>query len=580
MGDNGEKYHSAISEKFAAEAFSKAGFKTDSAICEIIDNSIEANAKNIEVRFVLKEKALTEYKRRVGKLVFIDDGNGMDHDQIFNYFIAGESTKRENISGIGKFGVGAHMACISQGNLGEVYSKVPGGQWKYVKLVPGRGITEPIKNDPPSEYKIHDKGTIVVWSDLTGKLLKRNDIIRKEKTAEKDVDVDEPEHEEPLFDNLGRIYRKFIADKKVIPAKDGSKVVKNDNKIKMMLKIGDDEAIEITPYDPLFITTPQDEEPKIHSQRVKLTNEGRTGFMIITYSYYPESWWLDPYKPGLDHTNRYVRRITERNQGISLVREGRELYYGNWPGGPIKIYGANKSKSNNSNFDRVDRWTGIEVEFTRESDDIFGVEFNKTRIHMEPFIRKEISKAISKTVVKRRNDFSTKRKEKKTTVKGPQIRAGGTPQIQKHMPKKDYDGDTRKKLREFAERFKASTEDTDKVLDDLLKGYHVTLNYELDPKGPHVSYEAEASSVLMIYNMRHPFMVDLFDIMDKAEGTNYQDEMDKMRKYIEILLAAYGFTVNEISDPTQEQEIQTTIDHLMANWGLAASRLSSKQSDE
>ena len=46
---------SSVSSEFAFETFSKAGFKPISAICEIIDNSIEADSDQILINFEWKE---------------------------------------------------------------------------------------------------------------------------------------------------------------------------------------------------------------------------------------------------------------------------------------------------------------------------------------------------------------------------------------------------------------------------------------------------------------------------------------------------------------------------------------------
>ncbi len=584
MSQYNQESRESISSELAAGAFAKAGFKIDSAICEIVDNAIEANAKNIIIRFEWTEKSYTKIRKRVEKFIFIDDGEGMNDRIIYDYFIAAESTKKNNTSGIGKFGLGAYMSCISQAKCGEVYSKTEGGKWMYTILRFGKKIPRPVLREPPEEYRRYDHGTIVIWSDITNPSFKDKDIVDKEKNHQ-DNDQEEEEdtvdYEPKLIDELGRIYRKFIGDKKSVPANDGSKTINNENKIKIILELEDEDPIDVMPYDPLFISYDQNnDKPKIISQRVKLDTGDQVGWMVITYSYYPDNW-LYGYRPGLSHENRIIRKITERNQGISLVREGRELYFGNWPGGPIKILNANQSPSNNQHFDKVDRWTGIEIEFTRESDDIFGVEFNKTRIRMERFARRKISEAISPTIIKRRNYFKEIRDKEKAKIGETKSQgSGGTSRIQPTISTSKHDDATKKRLREFAERYKDASEKTEDVFNDLLKGFHISLSHDLDSKGPLISYESEADSVLVKYNMAHSFIRDFFEILEKMENTEQEDNMLKIREHFDILLASYGFAIKSIHDTTKQQDIQTTIDYLISNWGVSARRLSNMKPDE
>jgi len=47
-----------VSSQFAFETFSNAGFKPVSSICEIVDNSIEAHAEEITIKFEWQGKKI------------------------------------------------------------------------------------------------------------------------------------------------------------------------------------------------------------------------------------------------------------------------------------------------------------------------------------------------------------------------------------------------------------------------------------------------------------------------------------------------------------------------------------------
>ena len=567
-----------VSSEFAFETFSKAGFKPISAICEIVDNSIEANADEIIIKFEWRPKKSPQSYQRVEKFVFIDNGDGMDERRIYDYFVATESDKRDNPQGIGRFGVGAYMAAISQANTSEVYSKIKGGKWLYTNLIKGGKIPKPIPKDPPKEYIKYEQGTIVIWSDTYSKF-NENDIIG--------------EAGENLIFELGRIYRKFMTKEKVVGTEKGSKIIKNKKIIKIKIDTGLGTILDVIPYDPLFQTYNQKlddvEKPKMVSQRVPLRNLEYTGSMVVTYSIFPESWWLPHHRPGLEPVNTQERKISARDEGISLVREGRELYFGSFPGGPIRIIGLTETKRKSPHFEDVDRWTGIEVSFDRDSDEIFGVEFNKTRITMEKYARDMISKTISPTIVERRNFFNSTRKEHEEASGKSGTKSGkkATEAIHGAITKPKYTSEQQKRLRKFAERFKDNLESTEDVYQDLLNGYHVSLGYKLDPNGPFVSFGYEADSVLVKYNMEHPFMKKFFEMLEKIglklgaepEKANSLPEIQTLRALLDMLMASFGFTKTTFPDVTKSQDIESTINQLVSNWGNLANKLAKAELD-
>jgi len=557
-----QEFREPVSSEFAYETFSKAGFKPVSAICEIIDNSLEADSNDIIIRFEWAQAKHGGY-RRVEKFIFMDNGHGMEFDRLYDYFVATESDKRDKEAGIGKFGVGAYMSGISQAAKCEAYSKTSGGKWLYTILEKGKKIPKPISKDPPKKYEKFDWGTIVIWSNTYSSF--------------NDNDVNNDETGDNLVFQLGRIYRKFLTDEKI---SDG-KIIKNDEKINIEIQSGDKNPINVVPFDPTFLTynpKKDDDKPKMASQKVKLITPDHKGSMTVTYSFFPEDWWIKSSKPGLLDVNRKERKITQ--QGISLVRENRELYFGNYPGGPIKINGVEKGEAYLSD---IDRWVGIEVAFNKDSDEIFGVEFNKTRIIMEKFARQMISKTISPTINSHRRNYTSRQSEYKAEIGGTSTTGGrgGTGTIHGSIPTPTYSSEEEQRLKEFAQRWKDDTEDIDDVYEDLLKGYHITLKYKQNPSAPFVDFAYEADSVIVMYNMDHPFMIQFFDVLDKiGQKLGAQPgkaleipEMEMMRSLLDIILAAYGFAKTKFSDLQKQEIIDITLNQITTNWGISANTL-------
>ncbi len=559
------KTRDPISSNFAYEAFSRSGFKPLSAICEILDNSIEANCNEIIIKFEWGQKGPTRSYRPVKKFIFIDDGEGMNSDQVYDYFVATESDRREKEKGIGKFGVGAYMSGISQAKKCEVYSKVKGGSWHYTNLFKGEQIPQPIIKDPSKEYLHFDHGTIIIWSETYSTF------------SENDIDNDETG--ENLAFELGRIYRKFITDKKI----EKAELVDNQNKIKIKIE-SNKNTIEVNPYDPTFITcNPKhgDKEPRMVGQsNIKIKTPDNQGIMHIVYSFFPEEWWIQSKKAGNKLENTKERKIN--GPGISIVREGRELYYGIYPGGPIKIRGVSEAEDEGSTLGAIDRWLGIEVSFDRDSDDIFGIEFNKSRIIMEKIARDAISETISPSVKSHRRNYTTRRKEYDGENNGPNP---PPTRIHDKIPKPKYSTEDEKRIKEFAEKYKDDFENIEDVYQNLLKGYHVSLKYKLSPSGPFVEFAYEGESVLVMYNMQHPFMAQFFNMLDNLGQKLGADpgksmgipELIQLRELFDVVMAAYGFAQTRFNDIQKQEIIETTLTDLTTYWGNSANTLSKEK---
>jgi len=583
------KYRDPVSNEFVVEAFGKkkSGFKPISAIFEIIDNSIEANSTELLIQFDWTEHTGTRTFRKAKNMIFIDNGEGMSPEKIWDYFVAAITDKKDKKEGIGKFGVGAYLSCISQSNFGEVYSKQKGGKWHYTVLdqsQPSKKILpEPVHKDPPKEYEKFEQGTIVIWKDII------------QKFSENDIEGDTGLK---LLHQIGRTYRKFLTDQKIVPSdtvnenRGGTELVDNENKIKITISSGSEKEYEVIPYDPLFATynerSEDTEKPELVSQKVKLKVDEDEGWMVITYSYYPPEWWGGEgdvvLHPGNDPKNTTQRKIGEDHEGISIVREGREIFFGKYPGGPIKILGASDTASGRNDFQNLDRFMGIEIEFTKESDEVFAVEFNKSKISMESEVRQRISEAISPTIVTRRNNFTNmraKNAELKTKTSS-KIAAKATKVIQSRLPKPEINSEQEKELRDFAEKYKDSTEDTDDVMGNLQYGFHVSPGFDLDEDGPFVKYNFSGDIVLVKTNMNHPFMKTYYSLLEiigqklgaeEGKAANIE-EVQNIETLFNILLASFGIARNKFKDINVQEEIATTLRTLTNAWGESAHNLS------
>lgn len=139
------------------------------AIADLVDNSLDATAGTIRIRFLLEGSA------PVGIQV-IDDGHGMDSlaiDRAMTY--AGTREYRE--SDLGHFGVGLKAASLSQADTVLIYSRTYGAAPVGRKLLRSAQDNSPTVGDVATEHAVAqldasdigtplDTGTIVEWRDV------------------------------------------------------------------------------------------------------------------------------------------------------------------------------------------------------------------------------------------------------------------------------------------------------------------------------------------------------------------------------------------------------------------------------
>lgn len=107
------------------EAIARIGYEPDSAIMDIVDNSVSAKASNIYITLFLREAKTIKSRNAVQKYQIVDDGIGMDEKGIQNAFALG--TKREYESNsLSKYGLGLKSAGLSLGTKISIVSKQNG----------------------------------------------------------------------------------------------------------------------------------------------------------------------------------------------------------------------------------------------------------------------------------------------------------------------------------------------------------------------------------------------------------------------------------------------------------------------
>lgn len=352
--------HDIVPAHLAIQAMRDNGYKnTAYAIAELIDNSLQAGAKNVQLLCGEEEVDGNRNNKitRIGQIAILDDGGGMDEKtlRLSLQFGNGTHLDSENQQGIGKFGMGLPASSISQCTLVEVWSwqdGVDNAIYTYLDIHQIRKkqlmeIPKPKKHKIPKIYSRIGKdfgksGTLVVWSNLDRIFWRRAEAIIA--------------NSEFL---IGRLYRKFL-DKKKCSIR---MVAFNLNDL-INIKI-DRYAL---PNDPMYLMektscpAPFDkkamfEEFGDRELKMPVKYNGKQYPVIVRFSVAKKEARMGD-NPG----NKPHGKHAKNNVGVSLVRANREIEL---------------DKSWTIQHEVTERWWGIELDFPSELDELFGLTNNK-----------------------------------------------------------------------------------------------------------------------------------------------------------------------------------------------------------
>lgn len=375
MGSAMMTNYQIVSPELTVKALRDSGYKsTAHALAELIDNSIEAKASIVEVFAVEEPGKVTErIRHRINKIAVLDNGIGMDSVVLRRSLRFGDGTRQQR-TGMGRFGMGLPNSSMSQCERVDVWSWTTGpanALHTYLDLEEIKAgmidVPDPTHEALPKEWHdlsegLSSTGTLVQWSCL--------DRVQWRGAAKA------LEHTEFL---IGRIYRRFLRDGRtrirLVPVREGRPT---------------EAAIDARPNDPLYLTSPSSTDKPFADQpmfeRIGASSTGEIGvekFDIehdgVTHEVYvrssiardvarrpdiEDSPWPDEYRarrPGDTPWGKHARR----NTGVSIVRAERELHLDDsWV----------------IQYDPVERWWGVEVEFPPALDEVFGVTNNKQSV--------------------------------------------------------------------------------------------------------------------------------------------------------------------------------------------------------
>lgn len=323
------------------EGLRDTGYDFETAIADIVDNSIAANANVINVQ------VFRDYKGDI-RILTTDNGDGMNKDALIDAMKYG-SPPRPHPASLGKYGLGLKTASTAYCRRVSVISRdsedapVHMATWDLDHVIDKAKWALLISDKPDEEALKHlniiakdSSGTVVLWSKvdrLYGKNYKdpagghaNNALKRKLKELEQ---------------HLGTIYQRFL---------DHS----DDRAINIEIKIN---GRKITPWDPF--QTALSELVASENPMVDLGNGQKAEFNIKAYV-------LPRREEFPDDEMAKNARISSDLQGIYIYRENRLIHNSDW----LDMY----QKEPHGTLLRVD------FSFDHKLDDAFHLDIKKSQI--------------------------------------------------------------------------------------------------------------------------------------------------------------------------------------------------------
>jgi hypothetical protein len=356
-----------VPTSLAVKAMRDNGYKNAAyAIAELMDNSIQAGAKQVQLLCADREAQVEQRtRRRLHEVAVLDNGRGMDAAtlQIALQFGNGTHLDAEQQKGMGRFGMGLPSASISQCQRVDVWSWQNGVDTALHSYIDLREISagtmrvlpEPQLKPVPKVWRVAagkqsfgEAGTLVVWSDLDRVFWRTSKAL-----------VDNSE------ELIGRMYRYWI----------------NDGRVEIALRsFLYDEPKKILqerhakPNDPLYLMSntstpaPFDVKPMFQpfpadgENVIPITVRFRGEDHVVSVRLSVASEEARASVEGQPTGSLPFGQHAARNVGVSVVRADRELEL---------------DPAWTTTYEPRERWWGVEVAFEPGLDELFGVSNNK-----------------------------------------------------------------------------------------------------------------------------------------------------------------------------------------------------------
>lgn len=373
------------------ESLRNIGYSIETAIADIIDNSITAGASQINIRFA--------WNCGNPWLAIFDDGSGMIKDELINAMRFGSINPLEtrNVEDLGRFGLGMKTASFSQCRHLTVVSKkddqISCCEWDLDKLsqpdntgwtlgvlgldaIKDRNNLNSVFNESLAHF---DNGTIVFWEDI-------------DRIKEQVPWADQENHLNALIDDT-RKHLELVFHRYLSP---------DPGKKKVSITVNGDELTAFNPFNSRNLATQE-----LAEQKIVLDGE-----III----------VQPYV--LPHHNKvsrqeYIQYSGEggylHNQGFYVYRNRRLIIKGTW----FRLIKK----------EELNKLIRVRVDIPNSLDHLWKIDVKKSHASPPVTIKNELRQVISKIEISGRKVYHQRGQKLSASIKTPvwnRIASAGT----------------------------------------------------------------------------------------------------------------------------------------------------------
>ncbi|EGQ8919497.1 TPA: ATP-binding protein [Vibrio parahaemolyticus] len=337
------------------ESLRDTGYSREAAFADIIDNAIAANATKISIEL--------QYMYGEFRVIITDNGDGMSESELLNAMRYG-SERRANPKSLGKFGMGLKTAstafCRRLVVLTEKDGVQSGRAWDIDRIISTDRweLETPDADDYYDDYEelsdfTDNGGTMIIWEN-TDRLIKQG--------SERQVREQIKNLGKELTTELSAVFFKYLAS----------------GDVSISMKIGDASALELKGWDPLcadLVTLDGVRSRVLKEKAVPIEFGGKTASFSVRGSVIPS-------QNELNSDEREFVRYSLDNQGFYIYREGRLIWHDGWP---------HRMYKKESKITRL----RVELNFDHELDDVFSIDFRKSRVIIPVEIRDELKRLVA-----------------------------------------------------------------------------------------------------------------------------------------------------------------------------------------
>ena len=341
------------------------GYEFPTAVAEIIDNAIEAEATEVDIQ--------VDFDGENSRVMIANNGKGMSDDQLKEAMRFGSEREYSERS-LGKFGLGLKTASFSQCKTWVVATRndpqepaIIAYKWDLEhinksdrwEILP---VDETHLDLTAFDYLKNSVGTVVLWERLDRILEYKNPNSEHARKKFSAMCRDLEEH-------LAMVFHRFLRGEV------------SDNKLKIILN-----GNEIVPWDPFARTERATKE--LEAIRIPLEHEGIHGDIVIEpYILPPKTAFSTPQ----EHSRAGGPRKWNQQQGFYIYRNDRMIQSGGW----CRL----------RTFDEHTKLARFAINFSSKLDNAFKIDVSKMYVLLPAQIRKEVEEKIQPLVSRAREIY-------------------------------------------------------------------------------------------------------------------------------------------------------------------------------